>query len=111
MSSRQALKKAEWLRPNNRQAGRKKKEEERDVARSGARIARAAQPTAELILNRDAALPQIARTSMPDLLTVPEVGAYLRLKTRAIYELVRTDRIPSCKVSGYPVEVEGADKS
>src|SRR5262245_31644974 len=36
----------------------------------------------------------------PDLLTVTEVADYLRVRERTIYELVRTQRIPSCKLSG-----------
>ena len=36
----------------------------------------------------------------PDLMTVTEVADYLRVRQRTIYELVRTQRIPSCKLSG-----------
>lgn len=36
----------------------------------------------------------------PDLMTVSEVADYLRVRERTIYELVRTQRIPSCKLSG-----------
>jgi len=36
----------------------------------------------------------------PDLMTVTEVADYLRVRERTIYELVRTQRIPSCKLSG-----------
>ena len=36
----------------------------------------------------------------PDLMTVNEVADYLRVRDRTIYELVRTQRIPSCKLSG-----------
>lgn len=36
----------------------------------------------------------------PDLMTVSEVADYLRVRERTIYELVRTHRIPSCKLSG-----------
>src|SRR5262245_42722849 len=39
-------------------------------------------------------------TTTPDLMTVTEVADYLRVRQRTIYELVRTQRIPSCKVSG-----------
>jgi excisionase family DNA binding protein len=35
-----------------------------------------------------------------DLMTVTEVADYLRVRERTIYELVRTQRIPSCKLSG-----------
>jgi len=35
-----------------------------------------------------------------ELMTVTEVADYLRVRQRTIYELVRTQRIPSCKVSG-----------
>jgi len=37
---------------------------------------------------------------VPDLLTVSEVADYLRVRERTIYELVRTQRIPHCKLSG-----------
>jgi putative molybdopterin biosynthesis protein len=37
---------------------------------------------------------------VPELMTVSEVADYLRVKERTIYELVRTQRIPSCKLSG-----------
>ena len=37
---------------------------------------------------------------VPDLMTVSEVADYLRVRERTIYELVRTQRIPSCKLSG-----------
>src|SRR5262247_1331107 len=37
---------------------------------------------------------------VPDLMTVDEVARYLRVRERTIYELVRTQRIPSCKLSG-----------
>jgi excisionase family DNA binding protein len=36
----------------------------------------------------------------PDLMTVTEVADYLRVRERTIYELVRTQRIPNCKLSG-----------
>lgn len=36
----------------------------------------------------------------PDLMTVTEVADYLRVRQRTIYELVRTQRIPNCKISG-----------
>ncbi len=36
----------------------------------------------------------------PDLMTVTEVADYLRVRERTIYELVRTQRIPCCKLSG-----------
>jgi putative molybdopterin biosynthesis protein len=36
----------------------------------------------------------------PDLMTVAEIAGYLRVRERTIYELVRTQRIPSCKLSG-----------
>ena len=39
-------------------------------------------------------------TTNPDLMTVTEVADYLRVRERTIYELVRTQRIPSCKLSG-----------
>src|SRR5499426_1202729 len=39
-------------------------------------------------------------TTTPDLMTVTEVADYLRVRQRTIYELVRTQRIPSCKLSG-----------
>ena len=38
--------------------------------------------------------------TVPDLMTVTEIADYLRVRQRTIYELVRTQRIPSCKVSG-----------
>ena len=34
----------------------------------------------------------------PDLMTVTEVANYLRMRQRTVYELVRTKRIPTCKV-------------
>jgi excisionase family DNA binding protein len=37
---------------------------------------------------------------VPDLMTVTEVADYLRVRERTVYELVRTQRIPSCKLSG-----------
>jgi excisionase family DNA binding protein len=37
---------------------------------------------------------------IPDLMTVTEVADYLRVRERTVYELVRTQRIPSCKLSG-----------
>ncbi len=37
---------------------------------------------------------------VPDLMTVSEVAEYLRVRERTIYELVRTQRIPNCKLSG-----------
>src|SRR5262245_66331007 len=37
---------------------------------------------------------------VPDLLTVSEVADYLRVRERTVYELVRTQRIPNCKLSG-----------
>jgi excisionase family DNA binding protein len=40
------------------------------------------------------------RSDAPDLMTVTEVADYLRVRERTIYELVRTQRIPSCKLSG-----------
>src|SRR5262245_20543106 len=40
------------------------------------------------------------RSEAPDLMTVTEVADYLRVRERTIYELVRTQRIPSCKLSG-----------
>jgi len=38
--------------------------------------------------------------SIPELMTVREVADYLRVRERTVYELVRTQRIPSCKLSG-----------
>jgi putative molybdopterin biosynthesis protein len=38
--------------------------------------------------------------AIPDLMTVTEVADYLRVRERTVYELVRTQRIPSCKLSG-----------
>src|SRR5262245_26837988 len=38
--------------------------------------------------------------AVPDLMTVTEVADYLRVRERTVYELVRTQRIPSCKLSG-----------
>jgi putative molybdopterin biosynthesis protein len=38
--------------------------------------------------------------AVPELMTVTEVADYLRVRERTIYELVRTQRIPSCKLSG-----------
>jgi excisionase family DNA binding protein len=35
-----------------------------------------------------------------ELMTVSEVADYLRVRERTVYELVRTQRIPSCKLSG-----------
>jgi len=40
------------------------------------------------------------RSEAPDLMTVTEVADYLRVRERTIYELVRTQRIPNCKLSG-----------
>src|SRR5262249_36160549 len=40
------------------------------------------------------------KAEAPDLMTVDEVAAYLRVRDRTIYELVRTQRIPCCKLSG-----------
>lgn len=37
---------------------------------------------------------------VPDLMTVTEVADYLRVRERTVYELVRTQRIPNCKLSG-----------
>lgn len=37
---------------------------------------------------------------IPELMTVREVADYLRVRERTVYELVRTQRIPSCKLSG-----------
>jgi excisionase family DNA binding protein len=42
----------------------------------------------------------VLMTTNPDLMTVTEVADYLRVRERTIYELVRTQRIPSCKLSG-----------
>jgi putative molybdopterin biosynthesis protein len=36
----------------------------------------------------------------PDLMTVTEVAEYLRVRERTVYELVRAQRIPRCKLSG-----------
>lgn len=36
----------------------------------------------------------------PDLMTVGEVAQYLRVKDRTVYHLVRTNRIPFCRLSG-----------
>jgi putative molybdopterin biosynthesis protein len=36
----------------------------------------------------------------PDLMTVTEVANFLRMRQRTVYELVRTKRIPTCKLSG-----------
>src|SRR5262249_17297416 len=38
--------------------------------------------------------------AVPDLMTVTEVANYLRMRQRTVYELVRTRRIPTCKLSG-----------
>ena len=38
--------------------------------------------------------------NIPELMTVREVADYLRVRERTVYELVRTQRIPSCKLSG-----------
>lgn len=38
--------------------------------------------------------------AVPDLMTVTEVASYLRMRQRTVYELVRTRRIPTCKLSG-----------
>src|SRR5690242_11408166 len=38
--------------------------------------------------------------SLPELMTTGEVAAYLRLKERKIYELVRQQRIPCARVTG-----------
>src|SRR5215470_14126650 len=40
------------------------------------------------------------RNEAPDLMTVTEVAGYLRVRERTVYELVRTQRIPNCKLSG-----------
>jgi len=40
------------------------------------------------------------RQATPDLMTVTEVADYLRVRERTVYELVRTHRIPNCKLSG-----------
>jgi excisionase family DNA binding protein len=37
---------------------------------------------------------------IPELMTVREIADYLRVRERTVYELVRTQRIPSCKLSG-----------
>lgn len=37
---------------------------------------------------------------VPDLMTVSEVSDFLRVRQRTVYELVRTQRIPNCKLSG-----------
>jgi excisionase family DNA binding protein len=37
---------------------------------------------------------------IPELMTVREVADYLRVRERTVYELVRTQRIPSAKLSG-----------
>ncbi|HJZ44043.1 MAG TPA: helix-turn-helix transcriptional regulator [Hyphomicrobiaceae bacterium] len=37
---------------------------------------------------------------IPELMTVREVADYLRVRERTVYELVRTQRVPSCKLSG-----------
>jgi putative molybdopterin biosynthesis protein len=37
---------------------------------------------------------------VPDLMTVTEVADYLRVRERTVYELVRSQRIPNCKLSG-----------
>src|SRR5262245_17442452 len=36
----------------------------------------------------------------PDLMTVSEVADYLRVRERTVYELVRKQRIPNCRLSG-----------
>lgn len=36
----------------------------------------------------------------PEFMTVPEVADFLRVRERTIYTLVRTQRIPCCKLSG-----------
>lgn len=36
----------------------------------------------------------------PELMTVTEVADYLRVRERTVYQLVRTQRIPNCKLSG-----------
>src|SRR5262245_57822111 len=43
---------------------------------------------------------QMNSSEAPDLMTVTEIADYLRVRERTIYELVRTQRIPSCKLSG-----------
>src|SRR5262245_43487863 len=37
---------------------------------------------------------------VPAMMTVTEVADYLRVRERTIYELARTQRIPTCKLSG-----------
>src|SRR5690349_9184159 len=49
---------------------------------------------------REGMKPVLMTTTNPDLMTVTEVADYLRVRERTIYELVRTQRIPSCKLSG-----------
>ena len=48
-------------------------------------------------------MPEAAETpspQAPDFLTTAEVAAYLRLKERTVYELVRTRRIPCSRATG-----------
>src|SRR5215470_17887597 len=35
---------------------------------------------------------------LPDVMTLPEVASYLRLSQRKVYDLVRTRRIPTCRI-------------
>src|SRR5262245_16550123 len=47
-----------------------------------------------------ASQPPMHRQATSDLMTVTEVADYLRVRERTVYELVRTQRIPNCKLSG-----------
>ncbi len=49
---------------------------------------------------RRRAIPVMTGQAVPELMTVSEVADYLRVRERTVYELVRTQRIPSCKLSG-----------
>ena len=40
----------------------------------------------------------MSNRDVPDLMTVPEVASYLRLSQRKVYDLVRTQRIPTCRI-------------
>src|SRR5262245_16736409 len=49
---------------------------------------------------RDNAMKPVLMTTNPDLMTVTEVADYLRVRERTVYELARTQRIPSRNLSG-----------
>lgn len=44
--------------------------------------------------------PVTALTDQESLMTVPEVARFLRVQNRTVYDLVRTQRIPFCRIGG-----------